>query len=340
MQIFLIGEEKSERTDFFVKAANALGAALRFVQFPNISDLMAFDFSALANRAVKIDPPNLDSVYIDELDAFGQRYSCWLEKMQGVLGIKCLNEPRRILRTFDKISSKRALLDAGISTAPFYPEVRSLADLRDIMSKNRLHSVFIKPRFGSGASGIVALRRNPATLEEIAYTTVRVINKRLCNTQNLRCIRQPEEIAHIADNILNMGALVEKWIPKATTSGKTYDIRVVWQFGKIEYAVARLAKRAITNLHLGGDAVNIDELRLDNQTLYEIENLCRGAMSCFPGLNVAGIDILLEQNTYKPYIIEINGQGDLLYKDIHGENMIYKSQLIYLNSLLRQKDIL
>ncbi len=59
----------------------------------------------------------------------------------------------------------------------------------------------------------------------------------------------------------------------------------------------------------------------------EIRCLCRDAMKLFPGLLSAGIDILLEKGTLRPRIIEINGQGDLIYQDIYAENTIYKQQV-------------
>lgn len=42
---------------------------------------------------------------------------------------------------------------------------------------------------------------------------------------------------------------------------------------------------------------------------------------------MAGLDIMLDKKTGKPRIIEINGQGDLLYADIYGENRIYGAQI-------------
>ena len=42
---------------------------------------------------------------------------------------------------------------------------------------------------------------------------------------------------------------------------------------------------------------------------------------------MAGIDILLERKTMRPLIIEMNGQGDLIYQDIFGENNIYREQV-------------
>jgi len=348
MRILLLGDAQSERTAYFMQAANALSIAVDFVQLPAVdadgqdaSDAWdAFDawrgfdgWPAPQNCAIKIDPQDPQSMYIDELNAFGSRYTLWLDKLQSVPGARFLNSPDAITQVLDKARCKNALEAAGISTTRSIAGVDSIATLREAMDERRLRGVFIKPRFGSGAAGIIAFRRNLKTNEEIVYTTVGMSEGRLCNTRKQHHVREPQELEAIVNGSLKMGALVEEWIPKASTGGKTYDIRIVWQFGKIEYAVAKLSNGPITNLHLGGHAVNLEELHLGSQTLYEMEKLCGSAMSLFPGLRSAGIDMLLEHNTLKPYIIEINGQGDLLHKDVRGENRIYKNQLLYLNSI-------
>lgn len=331
--LLLLGNKLSERTIFFIKAANELSINVRFVQFPEMENFQEWNHLGLKSSAIKIDPLELNSIYIDELDAFSRQYLFLLEKLNSVPGVVFLNSPTEIARTLDKLQCKKMLENAGISTPRLITSVSSVAELRRIMDENRLRSVFIKPRFGSGAAGIIAYRRNLRTDAEVIYTSVKIVAGRLCNTRKLRCIHERCELETIIDRILVMGALVEEWIPKDSIGGRTYDIRVVRQFGKIEYAVARFSKWPITNLHLGGNAVNLNKISLDKQTQNEIEKLCNNAMSLFPGLHSAGIDVLLEANTFKPYIIEINGQGDLLYKDIHGENKIYKNQLLYLNQL-------
>ena len=45
------------------------------------------------------------------------------------------------------------------------------------------------------------------------------------------------------------------------------------------------------------------------------------------GISMAGIDLLLEKGTLRPRVIEMNGQGDLIYRDIYGENRIYREQV-------------
>ena len=66
----------------------------------------------------------------------------------------------------------------------------------------------------------------------------------------------------------------------------------------------------------------------------EIEEVCAKAMEAFPELAMAGIDILLEKGSLRPRIIEINGQGDLMYQDIFKENKIYKEQIRYMAEFL------
>ncbi|EAT2241859.1 hypothetical protein DB649_23595 [Salmonella enterica] len=41
---------------------------------------------------------------------------------------------------------------------------------------------------------------------------------------------------------------------------------------------------------------------------------------------LAGIDVLLT-TSLTPYVIEINGQGDLIYQDAQQNNLIYQAQI-------------
>ena len=38
------------------------------------------------------------------------------------------------------------------------------------------------------------------------------------------------------------------------------------------------------------------------------------------------MDILLEKGSLRPRVIEMNGQGDLIYQDIYDKNKIYRHQ--------------
>lgn len=148
------------------------------------------------------------------------------------------------------------------------------------------------------------------------------------NTKKIRRMTDRKEIEEMVNFLLSMDAVIERWVPKDSIDDLAYDLRVVYQFGKIEMIQARGSKgTAITNLHLNDQAI---EVKLSEVTVDQIDRLCASAMKCFQGLNSAGFDILLEKNSLKPYIIEINGQGDLMYRDIFSENRIYREQVEWL----------
>ena len=94
-----------------------------------------------------------------------------------------------------------------------------------------------------------------------------------------------------------------------------------------------------TNLHLNNGAVSLEDA-LQNEESWnqgniqkDIERVCEEAMALFPNVHVAGLDVMLDKKTGKPRIIEINGQGDLLYQDIYGENIIYRNQIAKMGSV-------
>lgn len=149
---------------------------------------------------------------------------------------------------------------------------------------------------------------------------------RLLNTKRLRQASKEEEIRPLLDRLLKTGCIVERWYAKASHGAFSYDLRAVVQGGELDFLLARLSRGPITNLHLNNHPLEASALGLSDVVLEQIEELCRKAVACYPGLWSAGIDILLERGSLKPRIIEMNGQGDLLYQDIYGENRIYGHQ--------------
>ena len=49
---------------------------------------------------------------------------------------------------------------------------------------------------------------------------------------------------------------------------------------------------------------------------------------------MAGMDIMLGKHNLKPRIIEMNGQGDLIYQDIYQENKIYTEQIRWMSNII------
>ena len=127
-----------------------------------------------------------------------------------------------------------------------------------------------------------------------------------------------------------------RWYPKADFQGFSYDLRAVCQDGALDFLLARLSKGPVTNLHLNNHPLEASRLALPEDVTSTIKELCRRACGCYPGLRSAGIDILLEKGSLKPRIIEMNGQGDLLYQDIYDKNEIYSHQVRMMKAWLEQ----
>lgn len=327
MGIRLVGDPDTKRTEYFLKAAEQCHVPVGFAGWDEVEQT---DFRG---DVVKLDPPSYRTANLFEMNGRIAEYRTALAKMRGA-GCRFLNPPEGIDRVLDKRACKEMLMERGIPVTQMLPEeIKNRDALSAAMERHRVFSVFIKPVFCSGAAGVVAYRRTPAGGREAAYASCRLRDGELVNTKTLCRMEDPREIHPILDAVLSLGAVVERWHPKAVFRGKSYDLRVVWQFGKPIFSVARQSRGPVTNLHLNNAPLAVGQLELPKHIVREIQDVCGEAMAVFPELSVAGIDVLLEKNTLRPHIIEINGQGDLMYQDIFQENRIYREQIRYMDSL-------
>lgn len=325
-KIILAGCENTKRTDFFLKAASELNIPVCF------ENIFSCEPKKLEAAVVKIDPFVYQNSEICKMEGLLNKYTNLLNRFEENKKLTFLNHPLGIQEVLHKVRCKEKLMEAGISTTKMISsKVNSLEALHQLMINEKDYAVFIKPVQSSGAVGIMAYRFNPLRNKEVLYTCAYLESGQLVNTKKLYRIEDKEQIHNLLDKILSMETIIERWYSKADYQGKKYDLRAVWQFGKVDFVVVRQSKGPITNLHLNNQALEIKKLGLPHEKMKEIEEICSMAMSLFPTLNSAGIDIMLERNSLKPRIIEINGQGDLLYQDIYNENLIYKNQLLYMN---------
>ncbi len=329
MKVILIGEEHSKRTDYFRQAAEQQGVPFAFFLWNQ------WKMEDLEGGIVKIDPLSYDTCHLLDLNRIIAEYRDQLKRLAETgPEIRFLNHPAGILKALNKAVSKKLLQERELPVTELLGEnPKDFSELRQIMEEHRAWSVFVKPVYGSGAAGVLALSMQPATGKVAAYTSACNSAGKLVQQKKIRRITDSEEVAQILDRILQLDTVVERWHPKAVSGGESFDFRVLWQFGRVEYLVARKSVMPITNLHLNNHAAMPEEIFTSDllwnreQVLAEIEDLCKQAMQSFPELCMAGLDIMLDKKTGKPRIIEINGQGDLLYADIYGENRIYGAQI-------------
>ena len=185
---------------------------------------------------------------------------------------------------------------------------------------------FLKPRYGSGAGGIMAIRYQPRQKKWVVYTTLQKVDGVIHNTKRIHRLTKEQDILPLAEAVMHTGAILEEWIPKEQLQGENYDLRVVCGEEEIDYVVVRCSKGSITNLHLNNNARLWSELPLSENVRQRVYLLCRKAVRTL-GLRYAGVDVLIERGTDTPYIIEVNGQGDHIYQDMYAHNSIYTRQI-------------
>lgn len=315
--------------------------------------------TAWENVFLKIDPPLWESCCLDELNILAQDYEKklqWLAELGKKRQITFLNKPEDILALLDKRACKRRLAEAGIPVTEeldgigraVFPVAETLdsvgqavlpvaetldgvgrADLLlGSMERRRIFQVFIKPVCGSGAAGAAAFRWQPRSGRMILYTCAMENPEtgRLVNTKRLRRFTDRKQVLSMIGRLLELGCIVERWYAKAEHNGLSYDLRAVVQDGRMDFILARLSSGPITNLHLNNHPLKGNDLGLPCHVMEDVEQLCIRAAGCYPELRSVGIDVLLEKGSLRPRIIELNGQGDLIYQDIYDQNRIYLHQ--------------
>lgn len=315
--------------------------------------------TARENVFLKIDPPLWESCCLDELNILARDYEKklqWLAELGKKRQITFLNKPEDILALLDKRACKRRLAEAGIPVTEeldgigraVFPVAETLdsvgqavlpvaetldgvgrADLLlGSMERRRIFQVFIKPVCGSGAAGAAAFRWQPRSGRMILYTCAMENPEtgRLVNTKRLRRFTDRKQVLSMIGRLLELGCIVERWYAKAEHNGFSYDLRAVVQDGRMDFILARLSSGPITNLHLNNHPLKGNDLGLPCHVMEDVEQLCIRAAGCYPELRSVGIDVLLEKGSLRPRIIELNGQGDLIYQDIYDQNRIYLHQ--------------
>ncbi len=287
----------------------------------------------LRRWAVKIDAPEWESSGLMDLGKLTDRYVEWLNRLSRLPAGFFLNDPTDIAEVLDKRRCKERLVQKGVPVTHMYGESFSHSEeLFAFMREHRLGQVFVKPLRGSGAAGVAALRYSPGNGRLALYTCAALEEDGIFNTKRMRRM-EGREGAALLDKLLKLDCVVERWYGKETFQGYCYDLRVIVQGGQIDYILPRLSKGPITNLHLNNRSMEFTDLNLDKRTVERISEVCLKAGECYPRLKSIGMDVLLERGSRSPRVIEMNAQGDLLHRDVYGENRIYRRQIRMMTEL-------
>ena len=194
------------------------------------------------------------------------------------------------------------------------PEYRNYDEFFE-ENKNNFIKCFIKLRYGSGSTGVIAYSNNPKIKEEKIFTSLNYSkengNKTFFSTYNVKSYTDKKVIRDMINWVIENGAHIEKWIPKLIHEKKGFDTRVFVLDKKSEYLLSRLSNSPITNLHLKNERKESEEFLKKNETDI-IKKASEEVMSLFSKSLYSGVDIILANNL-KPYVIDVNPFGDLFY---------------------------
>lgn len=324
MQIIVVSNSLSKRIEYFVEAGKHLQTEVCFMTYEELFSCLPL----LRQAVIKLEPCVSDETDFLKYALLNQAYKETLQRLSEMSlpdDVYFLNTPDALLRALDKKETKEVLMDKGLKVTPMLPSPQSFDELRQLLADCG-RGCFLKPRYGSGAGGIMAIRYQPNRNKWVVYTTLRQVDGVIHNTKRINRLSVEKEIIPLAEAVIQTEAILEEWIPKVQLQGENYDLRVVCRESEIDYIVVRCSKGSITNLHLNNKAHWWNELSLSEEVRQQIYFQCQEAVQSLD-LQYAGVDVLIERGTDIPYIIEVNGQGDHVYQDMFAYNSIYTQQI-------------
>ncbi len=346
--IIVIGNSENRRVQFFEEALLKNSLDTKLISYLDILEERVNLTSILAHATgVKIESPG-ENFYVykalllkganndveEELaknlvrekgrvyhsNQWFRGYTRFLEELDNILKyfpkVRVLNEPQSILRMFDKSQTHQLLKQVEIPKTPFLGEITSYTDLQNLLEQESTHQVFIKLAHGSSASGVLAYRKNKTS--EVLIGSVDLVRKsgniKLFNSLKIQRYTNFQDIVTIIGTLSQNKLIVEQWLPKATWNDKTFDLRMVVIDGKVNHVVMRCSKQPMTNLHLGNERGDVEELKniVPKETWLNMEKAVCDAVKAMGKAKVAGVDVLLFPKFRKFAIIEVNAFGDLL----------------------------
>ena len=324
MQIIVVSNSLSKRIEYFIEAGKYLQAEVRFMTYRELFNCLP----QLRQAVIKLEPCVSNETDFLKYALLNQAYKETLQRLGEMRlsdDVHFLNTPHALLRALDKKETKQVLVDRGLRVTPMLSSPHSFDELRELLAGCG-RGCFLKPRYGSGAGGIMAVRYQPNRNKWVVYTTLQQVDGVIHNTKRIHRLSTEKEMIPLAEAVMQTEAILEEWIPKEQLQGENYDLRVVCRKSEIDYIVVRCSKGSITNLHLNNKAHWWNELALPDIVRQQIYYQCQEAVQSLD-LQYAGVDVLMERGTDIPYIIEVNGQGDHVYQDMFAHNSIYIQQI-------------
>lgn len=174
-------------------------------------------------------------------------------------------------------------------------------DLENLLDKG--HSFFLKPRYGSMGKGITFLSWSNWQTNFI-FKNGKIISKRSDHGWKFRDITGDKKFLR---KLLRRDMLIEKAIDSLLLKRTKVDMRIYTFFKKVTYVYPRRnrADRLTTNISQGakGDPGILKKLPKD---LVNKARRVAVKVSKTLGINLAGMDIMMDHNLKDVYVIDVN----------------------------------
>ncbi|HBI51019.1 MAG TPA: hypothetical protein DDY21_04200 [Candidatus Moranbacteria bacterium] len=159
---------------------------------------------------------------------------------------------------------------------PFSQIANNKEELKKTIAESPSQKIVIKPLYGSGGFGIFIGEKKKALSEKYIYPV-----------------------------LVQEFVVSEKGIPGISQKDEVADLRMVYQGGKMAYALSRIAKTGslFTNLHQGATGKMILENKIPI-SLKEMAEVINKKISVFSNAQYS-LDFIFDNNG-KPYFIEMN----------------------------------
>ena len=219
-----------------------------------------------------------------------------------------LQDTGDILLMTDKPRCHGFLREAGIPV----PEALGPIGGYDALRASGWKRVFVKPAYGSSASGVMAVAF--AGRRVTAVTSAELSGGRIYNNLRVRRYDDEASIRAVVDRLAVDGLHVERWYPKASLGDRVLDLRVVVIAGEPRHVVVRTSRTPMTNLHLGnarGDVAAVREAA-GEKTWRAAMGTCASVAALFPRSLHIGVDLMFRVGWRYHAVAEVNAFGDLL----------------------------
>ena len=223
-EYFVIGNLENRRIDFFREALKKLkGKPLNEIHYLDILR-DNFDWSKIPDNAIiRLESPGENFEVEKHLISKGSDQEIQIEEDYGRVRhltewyagykkllkeielqtkdkqVRWFNSPEAVITMFDKKLCHQAFEKHQVSSTSLTGSLENYCQLRELMAREKKHSVFIKPTNGSSASGIIALKT--AGTRVSAYSSLSQKNGKLYNSLRISNYTNETTVAEIINTM-------------------------------------------------------------------------------------------------------------------------------------------